>query len=292
VTREGGRGGEGRANGRGGEGRVNGRGEKPRGEERRDDGRRADGRTPDEIRSVTIETGVSRYAEGSALIVQGETRVLCTVSIEDKVPPFLKGTGTGWVTAEYGMLPRATHTRSPREAARGKQGGRTMEIQRLIGRALRSVVDLTAFGERTFTLDCDVLQADGGTRCASITGACVALAVAFAKVSDQHFLRKWPIRETVAGVSIGRHEGRALLDLCYEEDSSAEVDCNLVGTASGRFVEIQGTAEKEPFSKDDLDELLRLGNGGLASLFAIQRAAIDPVVASLRLSENVFRREV
>ncbi|HWC64900.1 MAG TPA: ribonuclease PH [Thermoanaerobaculia bacterium] len=253
---------------------------------------RADGRRPDELRTVSIETGVSRYAEGSALVVFGETRVLCTVSIDEKIPPFLKGTGTGWVTAEYGMLPRATHTRSAREAAKGKQGGRTMEIQRLIGRALRSVVDLTAFGERTFTLDCDVLQADGGTRCASITGACVALAAAFAKVADQHFLRKWPMRETVAAVSVGRHGGAALLDLCYEEDSAAEVDCNVVGTASGRFVEIQGTAEKEPFSKKDLDEMLRLGSGGLASLFSIQKAAIEPAVAGLGLSEDAFRRTV
>jgi ribonuclease PH len=252
---------------------------------------RGDGRAPNDLRPVAIETGTSRWAEGSALIAQGETRVLCTVSIEDKVPPFLKGTGTGWVTAEYGMLPRATHTRSPREAAKGKQGGRTMEIQRLIGRALRSVVDLKAFGERTFTLDCDVLQADGGTRCASITGACVALAWAFARVADQHFLRNWPIRELVAAVSVGRHRGASLLDLRYEEDSAAEVDCNLVGTASGRFVEIQGTAEKEPFTRGDLDEFLVLGSAGLAALFAIQRAAIEPAIAGLGLSEQAFRRE-
>jgi ribonuclease PH len=224
------------------------------------------------------------------MIAQGETRVLCTVSIEDRVPPFLKNTGTGWVTAEYGMLPRSTHTRSPREAARGKQGGRTMEIQRLIGRALRSVVDLTAFGERTFTLDCDVIQADGGTRCASITGACVALALAFAKVSDQHFLRKWPMRETLAAISVGRQNGAALLDLCYDEDSSAQVDCNLVGTVGGTFVEIQATAEKEPFSREDLDDFLRLGGAGLAELAQIQRAAIEPSIEKLRLDENAFRR--
>jgi ribonuclease PH len=264
------------------------------GETGRDDGRddksRIDGRRDDEMRPVTIETGVSRYAEGSVMIAQGETRVLCTVSIDDRVPPFLKGTGTGWVTAEYGMLPRSTHTRSPREAARGKQGGRTMEIQRLIGRALRSVVDMTAFGERTFTLDCDVIQADGGTRCASITGSCVALALAFAKVSDQHFLRKWPLRETLAAVSIGRHNGTSRLDLCYEEDSSAQVDCNLVGTRSGRFVEIQGTAEKEPFTREELDELLRIGGAGLSALFEIQRAAIEPAIEKLKLDEKVFRR--
>lgn len=274
-----------RGNGKG----LAGRGDAPRPETPRPEGR-ADGRGENELRTVTIETGVSRYAEGSVMIAQGETRVLCTVSIEDRVPPFLKGTGTGWVTAEYGMLPRSTHTRSPREAARGKQGGRTMEIQRLIGRALRSVVDLTAFGERTFTIDCDVIQADGGTRCASITGSCVALALAFAKVSDQHFLRKWPLRETLAAVSIGRQNGMTLLDLCYEEDSSAQVDCNLVGTRSGRFVEIQGTAEKEPFTREDLDELLRIGGEGLAALFEIQRAAIEPAVEKLKLDEKAFRR--
>ena len=251
---------------------------------------RGDGRREDQLRPVTFETGISRYAEGSVLIAQGQTRVLCTASVEDRVPPFLKNTGTGWVTAEYGMLPRATHTRSPREAARGKQGGRTMEIQRLIGRALRSVVDLTAFGERTFTLDCDVLQADGGTRCASITGSCVALAHAFAKVADQHFLRKWPMRETLAAISVGRQNGTAMLDLCYEEDSSAQVDCNLVGTASGKFVEIQGTAERDPFSRGDLDDFLRLGASGLATLFELQRAAIEPVIEPLRLDESVFLR--
>jgi len=270
-------------------GRANDRGEGARPEPPKPEGRPG-GRGDDEMRAVTIETGVSRYAEGSVMIAQGETRVLCTVSIEDRVPPFLKGTGTGWVTAEYGMLPRSTHTRSPREAARGKQGGRTMEIQRLIGRALRSVVDLTAFGERTFTLDCDVIQADGGTRCASITGSCVALALAFARVADQHFLRKWPLRETLAAVSVGRQNGKSLLDLCYEEDSSAQVDCNLVGTRSGRFVEIQGTAEKEPFTREDLDELLRIGGGGLSALFEIQRAAIEPAIEKLKLDENAFRR--
>jgi len=272
--------------------RAGGRGQAPPAEKDapRADGLRGDGRRPDELRPVTIETGVSRYAEGSVLIAQGETRVLCTVSIEDRVPPFLKNSGTGWVTAEYGMLPRSTHTRSPREAARGKQGGRTMEIQRLIGRALRSVVDMTAFGERTFTLDCDVIQADGGTRCASITGACVALALAFAKVSDQHFLRKWPMRETLAAISVGRQRETALLDLCYEEDSSAQVDCNLVGTVGGTFVEIQATAEKEPFSRGDLEDFLRLGGSGLAALAEIQRAAIEPAIEKLRLDENVFRR--
>ena len=252
---------------------------------------RLDGRGPAQLRPISIETGVSRYAEGSALITQGQTKVLCTASIEEKVPPFLKNSGTGWVTAEYGMLPRSTHTRSAREAARGKQGGRTMEIQRLVGRALRSVVDLKAFGERTFTLDCDVLQADGGTRCASITGACVALALAFAKVAGNHFFRNWPMRETLAAVSVGRGNGVALLDLCYEEDSSAQVDCNIVGTASGRFVEVQTTAEQEPFARAELDEMISLASQGLAEIFDIQWRVLEPVLSPLKIPEkNFFRR--
>ncbi len=251
---------------------------------------RPDGRRADELRPVKIETGVSRHAEGSALIHLGETRVLCTASVEEKVPPFLKGTGTGWVTAEYGMLPRATHTRSPREAARGKQGGRTLEIQRLIGRALRGAVDLTAFGERTITLDCDVLQADGGTRCAAITGSSVALALAFAKLLPQPIFRNWPLRESVAAVSVGRCGGRSVLDLSYEEDSSAEVDFNVVGTASGKFVELQGTAERAPFSREDLDRLLELAAEGLSSLVDAQRAALEPVFAELKIPEADFVR--
>ena len=252
---------------------------------------RPDGRSADELRPVKIETGVSRHAEGSALIHAGETRVLCTASVEDRVPPFLKGTGTGWVTAEYGMLPRATHTRSAREAARGRQGGRTMEIQRLIGRALRSVVDLTAFGERTITLDCDVLEADGGTRCAAITGSSVALALAFAKLLPQPIFRHWPMRESVAAVSVGRRGGASVLDLSYEEDSSAEVDFNVVGTASGKFVELQGTAERAPFGREDLDGLLELAAGGLARLLEVQRAALEPAFADLRIPEREFVRE-
>ena len=253
-------------------------------------GQRIDGRGPAQLRPISIETGVSRYAEGSALIVQGQTKVLCTASIEDKVPPFLKNSGTGWVTAEYGMLPRSTHTRSAREAARGKQGGRTLEIQRLVGRALRSVVDLKAFGERTFTLDCDVLQADGGTRCAAITGSCVALALAFAKVAGNHFFRNWPLRETLAAVSVGRGNRTALLDLCYEEDSTAQVDCNIVGTASGRFVEIQTTAEQEPFSRPDLDEMISLASRGLAEIFEVQWKVLAPVLEPLKISEKSFFR--
>ncbi len=251
---------------------------------------RIDGRGPAGLRPITIETGVSRYAEGSALIVQGQTKVLCTASIEEKVPPFLKNSGSGWVTAEYGMLPRSTHTRSAREAARGKQGGRTMEIQRLVGRALRSVVDLKAFGERTFTLDCDVLQADGGTRCAAITGSCVALALAFAKVAGNHFFRNWPMRETLAAVSVGRVGGAALLDLCYEEDSHAQVDCNIVGTASGKFVEVQTTAEQDPFSRPELDEMLSLASLGLVEIFEIQWRVLEPVLGPLKIPEKHFFR--
>ncbi|MGH9443950.1 MAG: ribonuclease PH [Thermoanaerobaculia bacterium] len=253
--------------------------------------KRIDGRGPSDLRPISIETGVSRYAEGSALIVQGQTKVLCTASIEERVPPFLKNSGTGWVTAEYGMLPRSTHTRSAREAARGKQGGRTMEIQRLVGRALRSVVDLKAFGERTFTLDCDVLQADGGTRCASITGSCVALALAFARVAGNNFFRNWPLRETLAAVSVGRGGGTALLDLCYEEDSTAQVDCNVVGTASGKFVEIQTTAEQDPFSRSELDEMIALASLGLAQILETQWRVLEPVLAPLNIPEkNFFRR--
>jgi len=252
---------------------------------------RMDGRADDELRPVAIETSVSEWAEGSALITLGRTKVLCTASIEERVPPFLKNSGTGWVTAEYGMLPRATHTRSAREAAQGKQGGRTVEIQRLIGRALRSVVDLTAYGERTVTLDCDVLQADGGTRCAAITASAVALAHAFARVAGNHFFRHWPLRETVAAVSVGRADGRSLLDLAYTEDSRAEVDFNVVATAGGRYVELQGTAERHPFSRGDLDELLALADKGLSRLKKAQAEAIAPAVAALGLSASDFRFE-
>jgi ribonuclease PH len=233
------------------------------------------------MRSVVIETGATRYAEGSALICLGFTRVLCTASIEDRVPPFLKGSGSGWVTAEYGMLPRATHTRSAREAATGKQGGRTQEIQRLIGRALRSVVELRGLGERTFTLDCDVLQADGGTRCAAITGACVALAIALSKLVRQGAIARWPLRETVAAVSVGICAGQPVLDLAYEEDAEADVDANVVGTASGAFVEIQGTAERRPFSEEQLAELLALARKGLKSLREAQEEALGPHLAEI-----------
>jgi len=231
---------------------------------------RPDGRKSGELRPVTIETGTARHAEGSALISLGDTKVFCTASVEERVPPFLKGSGSGWVTAEYGMLPRATHTRSSREAAQGKQGGRTLEIQRLIGRSLRSVTELRGLGERTITLDCDVLQADGGTRCAGITGACVALAMALAKLTRAGVIPRWPLRENVAAVSVGVCAGQPVLDLAYAEDSEAEVDCNVVGTASGDFVEIQGTAERRPFSEERLSELLALAKKGLKKLFELQ----------------------
>jgi ribonuclease PH len=237
---------------------------------------RPDGRKPDEMRPVSIETGQQRHAEGSALISLGATRVLCAASVEERVPPFLKGSGSGWVTAEYGMLPRATHTRSAREAASGRQGGRTHEIQRLIGRSLRAVTELRGLGERTITLDCDVLEADGGTRCAAITGAYVALALAAAKLQRDGILARWPLRESVAAISVGVCAGQAVLDLAYAEDSEAEVDCNIVGTASGAFVEIQGTAERRPFSQERLDELLALARRGLSALSTLQEQSLAP----------------
>jgi len=237
---------------------------------------RPDGRKPDEMRPVSIEIGAQRNAEGSALIAIGGTRVVCAASVEERVPPFLKGSGSGWVTAEYGMLPRSTHTRSSREAASGRQGGRTHEIQRLIGRSLRSVTELRGLGERTITLDCDVLEADGGTRCAAITGAYVALALAVGKLRRDGVLPRWPLRESVAATSVGICAGQAVLDLAYAEDSEADVDCNIVGTASGAFVEIQGTAERRPFSQKRLDELLALARQGLASLTDIQESILAP----------------
>ena len=235
---------------------------------------RLDGRAPDALRPVTITRRFTRYAEGSVLIEFGQTRVLCTASIEDRVPGFLKGKGQGWLTAEYGMLPRATHTRSDREAARGKQSGRTQEIQRLIGRSLRSVFDLDALGERTITFDCDVLQADGGTRTASITGACVAAHDAIATLLASGALTKSPARDFVAAISVGIKDGTALLDLDYSEDSTCDTDMNVVMTGAGGMVEVQGTAEGEPFTREQLDRLLDLAGQGIASLVAAQRAAL------------------
>ncbi|AJY76009.1 ribonuclease PH [Paenibacillus beijingensis] len=232
---------------------------------------RTDRREAGQTRPVTITTGVNKYAEGSVLIEVGDTKVMCTASVEERVPPFMKGQGKGWVTAEYSMLPRATQTRNQRESARGKQNGRTMEIQRLIGRALRSVVDLHALGERTITLDCDVIQADGGTRTTSITGGFVALALAVHKLSKTANFTKYPIRDYMASVSVGVVGERAVLDLNYEEDSKAKVDMNVVMTGAGKFVEVQGTGEESPFSRAELDELLGLAESGIAGLVTKQK---------------------
>jgi ribonuclease PH len=236
---------------------------------------RLDGRAADALRPLRITRSFTRYAEGSVLIEFGHTRVLCTASIEDRVPGFLKGKGQGWLTAEYGMLPRATHTRSDREAARGKQSGRTQEIQRLIGRSLRSVFDLNALGERTLTLDCDVLQADGGTRTASITGAFVAAHDAVSTLIESGVLTANPARDFVAAISVGLKDGIALLDLDYAEDSSCDTDMNVVMTGSGGMVEVQGTAEGAPFTRPQLDSLIDLAGRGIATLIAAQRLALS-----------------
>lgn len=235
---------------------------------------RGDGRQPNNLRPISFQRGFTRYAEGSVLVSFGETRVLCTATVEEGVPPFMRGQGRGWVTAEYAMLPRATHSRSAREATRGKIGGRTHEIQRLIGRSLRAVVKLDQLGERTILLDCDVLQADGGTRTAAITGAYVALADAVAGLLRQGKLASSPIKEGVSAVSVGIVQGRPVLDLDYAEDSQAAVDMNFVVTASGRFVEVQGTAEEEPFSQAELDALRDLALAGCRQLDELQRQAL------------------
>lgn len=234
---------------------------------------RHDGRQANQLRQIKIERGFTRYAEGSVLICFGETRVLCNASVEEKVPPFMRGQGRGWVTAEYSMLPRATQTRSGREAARGKLGGRTMEIQRLIGRALRAIVDFELLGERTIVIDCDVLQADGGTRTASITGAWIALADAVETLLEQGLIKKSPLKDSVAAISSGIVKGQPVLDLDYVEDSGAEVDMNFVMTGDGRFVEVQGTAEEEPFTADQLDALRELASHGCRELTALQLEA-------------------
>lgn len=236
---------------------------------------RPSGRQPNQMRPVTIETGFARHAEGSALIRVGGTEVLCVASVENRVPPFLRGKGTGWVTAEYGMLPRATHTRGNREAAKGKQSGRTQEIQRLIGRSLRSVVDLAALGEMSITLDCDVLNADGGTRCASITGAWVALRLALGQLVAKNVLNHMPLRGQVAAVSCGLTKIGPVLDLDYEEDSAAAADTNFVLTADRRIVEIQGTAEDAPFTEDAFNELFALARTGVSVLFDAQTLAVE-----------------
>ena len=231
-------------------------------------------RQPDELRNIRITRRYTRHAEGAVLIEAGDTKVLCTVSVEDKVPPFLKGKGQGWLTAEYGMLPRATNTRSDREAARGKQSGRTQEIQRLIGRALRSVVDLNALGERTLQIDCDVLQADGGTRTASITGAFVAVHDAISHLLGQQLLAASPVRDFVAAVSVGMYQGVPVLDLDYPEDSACDTDMNVVMTGRGGFVEVQGTAEGAPFSRVEMNALLDLAQKGIQQLIDAQKAAL------------------
>jgi len=239
---------------------------------------RLNDRAPNELRPVTITPDFTIHAEGSVLIEVGHTRVICNASVEDKVPPFLRNTGKGWVTAEYGMLPRATNTRSGREAAAGKVGGRTMEIQRLIGRSMRSVIKLEHLGERTVWIDCDVIQADGGTRCASITGAFVALVIALGKMKQGGLISAIPISDYVAATSVGIVGGMPLLDLAYEEDSKADVDMNIVKTSDGRFVEIQGTAEAEPFSTDTLTGLLTLADKGITDLIAKQRALVGSIL--------------
>ena len=237
---------------------------------------RPSGRAHDALREVSMTTGFSRHAEGSCLIRMGQTEVLCAASVEARVPPFLRNTGLGWVTAEYGMLPRATHTRGDREAARGKQSGRTQEIQRLIGRSLRAVVDRAAMGEMSITLDCDVLNADGGTRCAAITGAWVALSLACRHLVAMNVLKASPITGQVAAVSCGLVDGTAVLDLDYAEDSGAEADSNFILTDAGGIVEIQATAEKAPFAEAQFQKLLALARLGTSRLFAMQRAALDP----------------
>ncbi|MSQ11207.1 MAG: ribonuclease PH [Dehalococcoidia bacterium] len=237
-------------------------------------GTRSDGRAPDQLRSFRITPGYLAYAEGSALVESGNTRVICAVSVEERIPPFLRGTGKGWISAEYGMLPRATATRTPREAAQGRERGRSHEIQRLIGRALRAIVRLDGLGERTLLVDCDVLQADGGTRVAAINGAYVALYQAALGLVRQKLVRELPFRCAVAGMSAGLVGGQPLLDLCYEEDSRAELDLNLVATDKGELVEVQGTAEAHPFSRGTYDLLLDMGLRGLGPVFAEQQRAI------------------
>jgi len=235
---------------------------------------RPSGRAPDELRRISLRRGYTRHAEGSVLVEYGDTKVLCTASVEERVPPFLRGAGRGWVTAEYGMLPRATGTRMRREAADGRQSGRTLEIQRLIGRALRSAVDFEALGERTVMIDCDVLQADGGTRTASVTGGYVALAEAVAALQRRRLLSQSPLHGFVASVSVGIYRGIPVVDLDYAEDSDAETDMNVVMNEQGHFVEIQGTAEGHAFRMEELEAMLGLARGGIATVIEIQRAAL------------------
>jgi len=241
---------------------------------------RFDGRQPADLRPISIERGYTRHAEGSVLVSFGDTRVLCNASLEERVPPFLKGTGKGWVTAEYAMLPRSTHTRSSRESSTGKVGGRTHEIQRLIGRSLRGVIDLKTLGERQITLDCDVIQADGGTRTAAITGAWVALHDALRVLADRGVIPRMPELAPLAAISVGIVDGTPCLDLCYEEDSRAETDLNVVATGTGNYIEIQGTAEGAPFDRRQFDALLDLADLGIHALMTRQREALAIALAT------------
>lgn len=239
---------------------------------------RSDGRLPEQLRPTRVTPNYLIHAEGSVLVEAGKTRVICTASVEDRVPPFRRNTGKGWVTAEYGMLPRATTTRMQRESSAGRVGGRTQEIQRLIGRSLRAVTRMEELGERTITLDCDVIQADGGTRTASITGAFVALVLAVKKLRDQDLIRSMPVTDYVAATSVGIVDGTPMLDLAYTEDSTAEVDMNIVKTGGGLYIEVQGTAEALPFGREALNRLLDLGDTGIRQLHAIQRNLVGPVM--------------
>ncbi|MGB2272375.1 MAG: ribonuclease PH [Pseudomonadales bacterium] len=235
---------------------------------------RPSGRSNNQLRSVNFSRGATKHAEGSVIAEFGDTRVLCTATVSQGVPRFMKGEGRGWITAEYGMLPRSTNERMNREAARGKQGGRTLEIQRLIGRSLRSAVDLEAMGEYTITIDCDVLQADGGTRTASISGACVALVDAFSFMQEKGWIKESPLLSMIAAISVGIYKGEAILDLDYPEDSNAETDMNVVMTEQGKFIEIQGTAEEAPFSQQELSSMLTLAEEGIADLINAQKSAL------------------
>lgn len=235
---------------------------------------RPSGRAVDQLREVSITRNFTCHAEGSVLVCFGNTKVICTASIENRVPPFMRGEGRGWVTAEYGMLPRSTGSRMGREAARGKQGGRTVEIQRLIGRSLRAAVDLEALGENSITIDCDVIQADGGTRTASITGACVAMADAIAVMQERGMIEGNPLKQMIAAISVGVYEGKAVLDLDYPEDSNAETDMNVIMGENGGFIEVQGTAEGEPYSREELNQMLDLAGKGIGELIAMQKEAL------------------
>ena len=236
---------------------------------------RPSNRSNDQLRDIVITRQFTCHAEGSVLVAFGNTKVICTASVEKGVPRFLRGEGQGWITAEYGMLPRSTGSRMGREAARGKQGGRTVEIQRLIGRSLRAAVDLTALGEHSITIDCDVIQADGGTRTASITGACVALADAIRFMQQQKMIETNPLKQMIAAISVGVYQGVPVLDLDYAEDSNAETDMNVIMTEKGGFIEVQGTAEGEPYSRDELDKMLALADSGIQQLITIQKAALS-----------------